>query len=587
MGRGDISLACAAALVDALVEGGVRHACVSPGSRSTPLALALARDERVVVHVHLDERSACFSAIGIAAATGKPVALACTSGTAAAEYLPGVVEASQSRTPLVVLTADRPPRLRGTGANQTIDQTDLYGRYARAYLEPPVPASPEDAGAWRDAGRRAVETATGPVPGPAHVNVPFDEPLVPEGGPAAAAAPATHPDAAAGPDRLEPDPSATRTAVDAFVERYAGRRGVVTIGSVPAPRTLSLLALGALLGWPVLAEPLSGLRLDAGEAGRSLGAGQFLIGDDDWLDRHRPDVVLQIGAAPTTRATQAMVAKADRLVVLDRLHLDPDPEQHAEHAIHLDPEVFAAAAWDAYATDRPTAPEGWLGAWMRADLLARAAVDRTLDRWDEPFEGRVARDVASFLPHGSILCVGSSSPVRDLDAFMQPRRVPRIWTERDLVRVIANRGASGIDGSVSTTLGVAAADAGPTYGLLGDLTLLHDAGGLLWSNRVGADAVLVVLANGGGEIFSLLPQRYLPEHRELFVTPHDVDIEALCRAAGAGHRRVARSAELIGAVEHAAASSGVDVVEMTIDPELGRERRAEVRAAVADSLAGR
>ena len=589
MGLGDISLACAAALVDALVEGRVRHACLSPGSRSTPLALALARDERIVVHVHLDERSACFFAVGIAAATGGPVALACTSGTAAAEYFPGVVEASQSRTPLVVLTADRPPRLRGTGANQTIDQTDLYGRYARAYLEPPVPASPEDAAAWRDAGRRAVGTATGPVPGPVHVNAPFDEPLVPEGGPAVQAASATRLDAggAPQPDLDEPDFAATRTAVAAFVDRYAGRPGVVTIGSVPAPRTLSLLSLGVLLGWPVLAEPLSGLRLEAGEAGRSLAAGQFLAGDDDWLERHRPEVVLQVGAAPTTRATQAIVTDAERLVVLDRLHLDPDPERRAEHRIHLDPEVFAAAAWDLYATDRPAAPERWLETWTRADLLARAAVDRTLDRWDEPFEGRVARDVASFLAHGSILCVGSSSPVRDLDAYMQPRRVPRIWTERDLVRVIANRGASGIDGSVSTTLGASAADAGPTYGLLGDLTLLHDASGLLWSNRSDVDATLVVLSNGGGEIFSLLPQRELPEHRELFVTPHSVDIEALCRAAGASHRRVERSAELLGTLERAAAGSGVDVVEVMIDPELGRDRRAEVRATVADALAGR
>ena len=174
-----------------------------------------------------------------------------------------------------------------------------------------------------------------------------------------------------------------------------------------------------------------------------------------------------------------------------------------------------------------------------------------------------------------------------IDAFMQSRRVPRIWAERDLVRVVGNRGASGIDGFVSTALGAAAADAGPTYALLGDLTLLHDAGGLLWSNGAGVDAVLVVLSNGGGEIFSLLPQRELPELRKLFVTPHRVDIEALCRAAGATHRRVERSVELPGAVERAAASRGVDVVEVMIDPEVGRDRRAEVRAAVARSLAGR
>jgi 2-succinyl-5-enolpyruvyl-6-hydroxy-3-cyclohexene-1-carboxylate synthase len=580
MGLGDVSLACTAALVDALVAGGVRHACVSPGSRSTPLALALARDERILLHVQLDERSAAFFALGIAKATGDVVALACTSGTAAAEYLPGVVEASQSRTPLVVLTADRPPRLRGTGANQTIDQTDLYGRYPRAYLEPPVPSSIDDRASWRDTGLRAVEAATGPVAGPVHVNAAFDEPLVPDGG--------SMPPEMSVPVKSAhrgPDVDAARSAVDAFLERYAGRRGLVTVGSLPPPRTLSLLSLGQLLGWPVLAEPLSGLRVDAGEAGRALRAGQLLIGDD-WLDGHRPEAVLQVGAAPTTRGTQALVRDVDRLVVLDRLHLDPDPEGRAEHRIHVDPELFAAAAWDAHAADSPTGPDGWLEAWARADLVARAAVDRTLDAWDEPFEGRVARDLASFLPNGAILCVGSSSPVRDLDAFMSPRRVPRIWSERDLIRVVGNRGASGIDGFVSTTFGVATAGVGPTYGLLGDLTLVHDAGGLLWSNRAEVETVLVVLSNGGGEIFSLLPQRELPEHRELFVTPHHVDIEALCRAAGATHQRVGRSDELIGAVDDAAARGGVDVVEVMIDPELGRDRRAEVRAAVARSLAG-
>jgi len=582
MGLGDVSLACATALVDALARGGVRHACVSPGSRSTPLALALARDERVRVHVQLDERSAAFFGLGVAKATGAPVAIACTSGTAAAEYLPGVVEGSQSRTPLVVLTADRPPRLRGTGANQTIDQTDLYGRYARAYLEPPVPSTAADVVAWLDTGARAVEAANGPPSGPAHVNCPFEEPLVPDGEdvpmPLHAAPPG---------DARAVDLDAVEAALDAFVASFAGLRGVVTIGSLPPPRTLSLLSLGEILGWPVLAEPLSGLRIDGGEAGGSLGAGQSLLGDDDWIAAHEPEVVLQVGATPTTRATQALVAAADTVVVLDRLHLDPDPERRAERRIHVDPDLFAALAWDRYADRRPAAPDGWLVSWRRADLIARTTIDRLLERWDEPFEGRVARDVASFVPHGAIVCVGSSSPVRDLDTFMTPRRPPRIWTERDLVRVVANRGASGIDGFVSTVLGVAAADAGPTYALLGDLTLLHDAGGLLWSNRDGVDAVLVVLANGGGEIFSLLPQRDLPEHRELFLTPHRVDIEALCHAAGAGHERIDRSGELLPAVRRAAGRSGVDVVEVAIDPALGRDRRAEIRAAVARSLAGR
>jgi len=581
MGLGDVSLACASALADALADRGVRHASLSPGSRSTPIALALARTDRIQIHVHLDERSAAFFALGIAKASDAPVALACTSGTAAAEYLPAIVEASQSRTPVVALTADRPPRLRGTGANQTIDQTDLYGRYARAYLEPPMPATGADATAWRDTGLRAVEAALGTPAGPVHVNCPFDEPLVPDGEQIALPSP---PAEETEPAERGIEADAARDSLESFLATYAGHRGVITLGPLPAPRTLSLLSLGVLLGWPVLAEPLSGLRLDAGRAGRALAAGQLLVGDPEWLERHRPDVVLQAGAAPTTRTTQALVAGSS-LVVLDRMHLDPDPERAADRRIMVDPELFAATAWDAHADDRPAAPDGWLEAWRQADLLARASVDRTLDPWVEPFEGRVARDLAAFLPHGAVLCIGSSSPVRDLDTFMAPRRPPRVWTAGDLLRVVGNRGASGIDGFVSTALGVAVADAGPTYALMGDLTFLHDAGALLWSKPDQIDLVVVVLANGGGELFSLLPQRDLPELRELFVTPHRVDLAALCVAADVGHERLSRSDELLPAVQRAARAGGFRVVEVTIDPELGWNRRAEVRAAVARTLA--
>ncbi len=586
MNLADVSLGCASALVDALVGGGVRHACVSPGSRSTALALALARHDAVRVHVHLDERSAAFFALGIAKASGEPVALACTSGTAAAEYLPAVVEASQSRTPLVLLTADRPPRLRGTGANQTIDQTDLYGRFARAYLEPPVPASDADVAAWRDTGARAVATASSPPAGPVHVNCCFEEPLVPDGADALATpdGPAAEPAAARGPDR-----DAARAALDGFVEAFGGRRGVITLGVLRPPETLALLSLAGLLGWPVLAEPLSGLRLDASSAGRALGAGPWLAGDAAWLAAHRPEIVLQVGASPTTRATQALLESAEAVVVLDRDHLDPDPDRRAERRIRVDPELFAAVAWDDAEAGRrpPLADPAWAETWRGADLLARAAVDRTIDAWSEPFEGRIARDLAGFLPHGSVFCVGSSTPVRDLDAYMAPRRPPRIWNPTDLVRFVANRGASGIDGFVSTALGAAAADVGPTYALLGDLTFLYDAGALLWSARRGAPAVLVVLRNGGGEIFSLLGQRELPEHRELFVTPHAADIGAVCAAAGAGHERVEHAAAFLPAVERAAREGGVRVVEVAIDPELNRVRRGEVRTAVEDALRSR
>ncbi len=579
MDQGDVSLACATALVDALVGGGVRHASVSPGSRSTPLALALARDERITVHVHLDERSAAFFALGIAATTDAPVAIACTSGTAAAEYLPAIVEASQSRRRLVALTADRPPRLRGTGANQTIDQAELYGKYARAYLEPPVPGDEGDAASWYDTGVRALTDAARPPAGPVHVNCCFDEPLVPGG-----AARWSRRDAPAVPE-VQHDPDAIDAALDAFVAGYAGRRGVLTIGALRPPQTLSLLSLGALLGWPVLAEPLSGLRLDASDAGRALAAGQLLLGDATWLARHRPEVVLQVGGTPTTRANQALVAAADALVVLDRDHLDPDPNGLAERRIAVDPEAFAARGWDRRDELSWAPPDGWSSAWRTADLRAHAAVDRLVDGWAEPFEGRIARDVGAFVPHGGVLWVGSSMPVRDLDTYLAPRRPPRIWNPGDLMRVLGNRGTSGIDGSVATILGVAAANVGPTYALLGDLTFLVDAGSLLWSGASAHDVVIVVIANRGGQIFSMLDQARLPELDELFVTAHPAAIADVCGAAGAGHQLVDRSRDLVPALERAARAGGAQVVEVAAAPDEQRARRAEVRDAVAASLA--
>jgi 2-succinyl-5-enolpyruvyl-6-hydroxy-3-cyclohexene-1-carboxylate synthase len=579
MGRGDVSLACATALVDALAGGGVHHACLSPGSRSTPLALALARDERITVHVHLDERSAAFFALGIASATDAPVAMACTSGTAATEYLPALVEASQSRRRLIALTADRPPRLRGTGANQTIDQAELYGRYARSYLEPPVPGDDGDAASWFDTGLRALTDAARPPAGPVHVNCCFEEPLVPGDG-----ATWSRRDAPAVPE-VEHDPDATGAALDAFVASYAGRRGVITIGALRPPQTLSLLSLGALLGWPVLAEPLSGLRLDASDAGRALAAGQLLLGDDNWLARNRPEVVLQVGATPTTRASQRLVAAAGALVVLDRDHLDPDPNGLADRRIAVDPEAFAARAWDRRDELTWTPPDEWSPAWRAADLRAHAAVDRVLDGWAEPFEGRIARDVGAFVPHGGALWVGSSMPVRDLDVYLAPRRPPRIWNPGDLIRVMGNRGASGIDGSVATILGVAAASTGPTYALLGDLTFLVDAGSLLWSGSGAPDVVMVVIANRGGQIFSMLDQARLPELGELFVTPHPAKIADICGAAGVGHHLVDRSRDLVPALERAARDGGAQVIEVAAEPDIQRRRRAEVRDAVGATLA--
>jgi 2-succinyl-5-enolpyruvyl-6-hydroxy-3-cyclohexene-1-carboxylate synthase len=557
--HGDVNLACAWMLVDELVLGGVRHACVSPGSRSTPLALALDRHPAVTVHVHLDERSSGFFALGIAKATRHPVIVVCTSGTAAAELWPAVVEASQARMPLVLLTADRPPRLRGTGANQTINQEGLYGRYVRASLEPPVPESQPDAAAWGGVAERALG-ALAPLPGPVHVNCPFEEPLVPTNAPPAVAT------GGEPRDRGSWTWEADQDDAERFAREISAARGMLVVGGHAGnlSGTVSLFAEG--LNWPVLAEPTSSVR----RSRETLAAGQALLGSAAWLDEHRPDVVVQIGATPTTRATQAFVASAERLIVVDRFHPDPDPDGRATLRIHADPEELRLRA---SAID--PAPDGWLTDWRAADERAREAFDRVLDADDVPNELRIARDLAAAMPEGSTLVVGSSMPVRDLDVAMAPRRG---------IRVLANRGASGIDGFVSTVLGVAAAGGGPTFALCGDLTLLHDVGALLWNARRGIHAVFVVPNNGGGTIFSFLEQRTLPELEHLFITPHGSDLGAVCAAAGAGHRRVARAGDLTRTIGECASAEGIQVVEVVVDPERNRVRHAEVQAAVDAAL---
>lgn len=543
-------------VVDDLVRFGMEHATVSPGSRSTPLALALARHPHVLVHVHLDERAAGFFALGIAKATGRPVAVACTSGSATAELLPAVVEASQSRATLVLLTADRPPELRGVGANQTIDQVGLFGGYVRASFDAPVPGDAADEQTWHDLVLRLTGASMGLPPGPVHLNLPFREPLV--GSPdVMAASPPSGTEftlsAAAEPEELDALERELTSTTD----------GLILAGSMrESPPTLPDLAARA--GWPLLAEPTSNLRVPG-----ALSAGQFLLADARFSNEHVPEVVLQFGAAPTSRAALELVRRAGRLVIVDQDHLVADPHRKAAWTLRAEPSGFVS---ELLFGSEP-GESAWLRAWREADGAARTAVDGLLEAWEEPFEGRIARDVAASVPAGGVLVVGSSMPVRDLDAYMAPREIG----------IIANRGASGIDGFVSTALGVSVTDASTTA-LCGDLTLLHDVGSLIWSARRAYDCVFVVPNNDGGAIFSFLPQRELPEFEELFATPHGLELDAICQAARAGHARVEHAADLIPAVERARGAGGVHVVEVPIDRARNVELHAEVHAAVAEAL---
>ena len=417
-----------------------------------------------------------------------------------------------------------------------------------------MPGDGPDEDRWHELVVELTKASMGWPPGPVHLNLPFREPLV---GP--------NVDLAASPPSgteyaLSADPTPEEYA--ALERELASSKGLILAGPArEAPPTLPDLARA--LGWPMLAEPTSNLR-----APGTLSAAQFLLGDRRFADAHVPEIVVQFGAAPTSRAGLEMVRRAGKLVIVDQDHLVADPHRKAALTVRAEAAAFVPRLQDSLP---PRAENHWSRTWTEADGVARSAVDRLIDGWDEPFEGRIARDVARSVPDGSVLMVGSSMPVRDLDAYMEPRR---------RIRVLANRGASGIDGLVSTALGVAATGVSTTA-LCGDLTLLHDVGSLLWSAKRGYDCVFVVPNNDGGAIFSFLPQRELPEFEELFATPHGLDLAAVCRAAGAGHTLVEHADELIPAVDRARDAGGVHVVEVPTH----RERNVELHAAVRDAVA--
>jgi 2-succinyl-5-enolpyruvyl-6-hydroxy-3-cyclohexene-1-carboxylate synthase len=571
-------------LVDELARAGLTDACLAPGSRSAPLALALAEHPGIAVHVHLDERSAAFFALGAAKRSGRPVVVLCTSGTAAANLHPAVLEADHARAPLLVLTADRPPELRGTGANQAADQLKLYGPAVRWFCEVGVPTDDPAAGRyWRSLASRAWAEATGPPAGPVHLNLAFAEPLVPLD-------PATR--ATTRWPRLAGEPAAGRPGAAPWTAAPAGARGAApedVAALVEAVRNhprgllvagwgvdldpLAVDAFVAASGWPVLADPLSGSR--RGPAAVSTYDG--LLRAPGFASGRRPELVARVGGAPTSKALTAWLDPSVPQVLVDPDGGWMDPGRSASLRLVADPSALLATVAERLAGPAPS--RAWLEGWLAADRLARETIDGLLDDWAEPFEGRVARDLVAWVPDGGTLVVGSSMPVRDVDAFAAPR---------DGLRFVANRGLSGIDGFVATALGVAAVGDEPVAALCGDLTLLHDASSLLGAAGRPRGAVLVVCDNDGGGIFSFLPQAWLPRDlfEPLFGTPHGLDLAALAAAARVPATVVEKAADLLPALDAALAGGGTRLVVVRGDRAANLARHRAVTEAVAAAVGG-
>ncbi len=588
IGEGTKNAALAGAFVTELGHAGVRHAVVCPGSRSTPLALALA-NSAIRVWLHIDERSAAFFALGMARALDAPVALLCSSGTAAANFLPAVVEAFLSRVPLIVLTADRPPELRDVGAAQTIDQVRLYGEHVKWFHELPVPALNSDLlRQIRLTAARAAATATATPPGPVHLNFPFREPLVPLPGEA-------------------PPVLADGTALTG---REAGRAFVAVSGSVMLPETPTLDALAtdlagvdrglivcgpqddltlapaltrlaAALGYPILADGLSQIR--NGPHDRTLVIDTFdaFLRDDAICRAFTPKVVLRFGAPPTSKSLVQYLARfADcRHILVDGGAGWRDPSFLVSDVLHAEPTALCDGL--TVRIGAGGAPRSaWAATWLDTAAHARSAIDTVFAGDGAFFEGRVFSELATLLPAGATLYAGNSMPVRDLDTFFPAG-------ERT-VRCLANRGANGIDGVNSSALGVAAVTTGPVVQVIGDLSFYHDMNGLLAAKLHGLRATIVVVNNDGGGIFSFLPQSgavTAERFEQLFGTPIGLDYAMAAALYGATFHRARDWNDFRAAVAAGIASDGLAIVEVCTGRATNVLQHRVIWQAVANALA--
>jgi 2-succinyl-5-enolpyruvyl-6-hydroxy-3-cyclohexene-1-carboxylate synthase len=545
------STAFARVLVDELVRGGVTDAVLAPGSRSAPVALALAAAERagrLRLHVRIDERTAAFLALGLAKASGRPVPVLTTSGTAAAHLHAAVLEADASGVPLLALTADRPPELRGTGANQTIDQRGLYGGAVRWTADVGVPeAGREEAQNryWRSLAAKALVVARGAVsgnPGPVHLNLALREPLMPDDDGDLTGPWRGRDDGEPWTSGEAPAPAAPRTG-------RAGGRTLVVAGDGPFPH----VGFSA----PLIAEPTSG------SWGSALRGGVLLLGTPDWLAAHRPDRVVVQGRPTLSRPVAALLA---------------DPRVRVETVVSSPRWADAGRTSAAVVRDQAVwsepAPE-WTESWQRGAARVGDAVDAVLDGSVGLTAARLARDMVAALPSGALLVLGSSTPVRDVDRLAVPRP--------DLT-VLANRGVAGIDGTVSTAIGAALAHGGPAFTLMGDLTFLHDLTGLLpGEGERLPDLTIVVPDNDGGGIFAQLEpgeDRYARDYRRVFGTPHGRDLVAVAQGLGWTASAVASAGELADAL----AAGGPRVVVVRTDQRAEADLARELRAVAGRAL---
>ena len=574
--------ALASAFAEELARGGLRLAVISPGSRSTPLALALWRQPEIEAKVIVDERSAGFFALGAAQASREPVALLCTSGTALVNYHPAVVEADESGVPLVVLSADRPPELRGIGAGQTIDQIKSFGSSVRWFSEVGTHDA-DDSGLlhYRSVACRALAAARGEVrPGPVHLNLPWREPLAPV--PVEGAVTATDPLALEGRDdrpltavtHLDLEPSTF------LLDEVSGHIGNAISGVIVAGRQLDpelrepLAHLARVSGFPILAEPTSQLRCGPHDRSHVVAAYDLLLREERFARSVVPDLVLRFGEMPTSKPLRAWVEASGA----DQIVIDPyggwnEPSHRAAAILRADPTELAQG-WAARLERLEGRERPLPDRWLEAEAAAQAVLDEALIGDREITEPALHRALGQAHHDGDLVYTSSSMPIRDQEAFLAA-------SDADVL-FLSNRGANGIDGLVSSGIGAAQASGRPTTVLTGDLGFLHDIGGLAALRDVSTPVRIVVIDNAGGGIFHFLPQEAALESEEfeaLLGTPRGVDVARAAALFDLPHQRLESLADLPGAL-----AAGTKLIEVKTDRSINVEAHRHLTSAVTAAI---
>jgi 2-succinyl-5-enolpyruvyl-6-hydroxy-3-cyclohexene-1-carboxylate synthase len=568
------------AFVDELARCGMRAACTSPGSRCAPLVLTLAREQRLRCYSHIDERCAGFFALGLAKASGLPVAVTCTSGTAAAELAPAAIEAFQARVPLLLLTADRPPELRENGAGQAIDQLKLFGDAAKWFFEVGThDASPERLRWMRTLACRAYNTALEGRPGVVHLNFPLREPLVIDGElpEDLTGRPGGHPYVRRSPTVVDANNGSETQHLKRLVAQ--AKRGMVVAGRHEryTPLGEAAAAFCEAAGWPLLADPLSGAR--RGTA--AIAHYDALLRDDAFAAGAVPDLVIRVGDLPVSKPLRTWLAGLGEIpqVALDPEGAWQDPASILAESLALEP----AGTLAGLAAQQPAADTDWLAGWRAADERAAEAILGALGPRDGLSEPAIAAELGTLLGATATLFVASSMPVREIETFWPAREDPP--------RVLCNRGANGIDGIVSSAFGTAANGDGPVVLLIGDVALAHDIGGLLAATRLELKLTIVLIDNGGGGIFDFLPISHAPmgAEREIYArhiaTPTGLHFERAAALYGLTHERVGTVPAFRTALERAfSPQAGSAIVQVPTERVRNVELHRQIWADVAQAL---